>query len=110
MPDPSEQQLFRYGIHKALKSLQRGNKEKSQKKTILHINILIGMFRQLEHKPKNIWALMGATLVFKNDFKGIEYNSSQMQQYFDALKQADKYQELLERTHEFFNNEIQVFY
>lgn len=110
MPAPSKQQLFRYGIHKALKALQPNQKVKSSKKALLHINILVGMYRNLSQNQDFMLALMGSTLVFSQSFDDIEYNGDLAQSQFKSLEDPQFYQQLLNQTKDFWQNEIQVFY
>lgn len=110
MPNPSKQQLFRYGIHKALKAIQPSQKEKSLTKAVLHINILSGVARNLSANPDYILTLMGATLVFNEQFIGQEYNSDQTSQLYAKLENKAYFEQLLALTQTYWKNEIQIHF
>jgi hypothetical protein len=111
MPNPSEYQLFRYGIHKALKSLQPDRTEKNIKKGILHLSILNGMARNVSSNQALWFALMGATLVYQKAFNVNEYNGELTQKLFNKIKNsAQKHQQLKLAANDFWVNEIQVNY
>lgn len=111
MPSPDEYQLFRYGVHKALKSIQPDRISKNLKKGILHLTILNGMARKVEVNEMLWFALIGATLVYQKAFDSIEYNSDQTKKYFEILKTKPLKFEILKNTaKEFWSNEVQVNY
>lgn len=111
MPNPDEYQLFRYGVHKALKSIQPDRTTKNIKKGILHLTILNGIARNLKNNEKHWFALIGALLVYKKAFDSIEYNGEQTKKYFDILKnKPEKFQALKENAAVFWSNEVQVNY
>ncbi len=112
MPNPSRDQLFRYGIHKALKAIQPqlDSRDKSQRKAILHINILAGIARNLEKNPDLRLSLMGATLVFSEQFSSIEYNGDIAKSYFEKLQNDKFYSKLESLSQTYWANEIQIYY
>lgn len=112
MPNPSKDQLFRYGIHKALKAIQPqlDSREKIQRKAILHINILAGIARNLAQKPDLKLSLMGATLVFSEQFSSIEYNGDIAKSYFEKLENDKFYAKLESLSQTYWANEIQIYY
>ena len=79
MPSPSNYQLFRYGIHKALKAIQHGRGAvKSIKKGLLHAAIINGIVRNfLSGRSDLVWALIGARLVFENGVPAEGYHSKE---------------------------------
>ena len=111
MPNPDEYQLFRYGIHKALKSLQPDRDTKKINKGILHLTILNGIARNVKIHEKNWFALIGALLVYKRTIDSIEYNGDQAKNYFNILKnKPEKFEALKQNAEEFWGNEVQVNY
>lgn len=111
MPNPDEYQIFRYGIHKALKSLQPDRYAKKINKGILHLTILNGIARNVKIHEKNWFALIGALLVYKRTFDSIEYNGDQAKNYFNILKsKPEKFEALKQNAEEFWGNEVQVNY
>jgi hypothetical protein len=86
MPDPSPFQLFRYGVHKALKSLQPDRERKDSAKAILHAVILDGMARNFRGGRKDLrWALIGAMLVYDRKFNNLDYNSPAARDLFEYV-------------------------
>lgn len=110
MPNPSKQQLFRYGVHKALKALQPNQEKSSFKKAILHINILAGINRNLQSNPDFYLSLIGSTMVFTKQIDSIQYNGEVAQQLFERLDNEKFYLDCLARAKDFWRSEIQVFY
>lgn len=111
MPNPDEYQLFRYGVHKALKSIQPDRTNKNLKKGILHLTILNGIARKAKQNEKLWFSLIGATLVYQKAFDSIEYNGEQAKKYFDTLKsKPHKFEALKRMANEFWSNEVQVNY
>jgi len=63
MPDPGEFQAFRYGVHKALKSLQL-RVGKTRRKHRLHLSILSGIWRHRKEDARRELMIHGAECVF----------------------------------------------
>lgn len=92
MPQPSEYQLFRYGIHKALKSLQPDRKDKSMTKFLMHLNILQGIARHAKDNTESnvFFALIGAYLFAEGVYKQIEQNTDEAKRLFTKLTSSDE--------------------
>jgi hypothetical protein len=113
MPNPSDYQLFRYGIHKALKSLQPDRQKKNTKKGILHLSILNGIARNVfAGKNEKLWfALIGATLVYDKQYVEHQYNTDQTKALFDEiLCNENLYEQHKKLANAFWVNEIQTTY
>lgn len=111
MPNPSNYQLFRYGIHKALKSLQPDRDHKNMKKGILHLSILNGITRQATPNTAPIFSLIGAHLVYQKAFGSTDYNSALTDQYYNILvDKPHKFEALQNEALQFWKNEVQVNY
>lgn len=113
MPNPSDYQLFRYGIHKALKSLQPDRQKKNTKKGILHLSILNGIARNVfAGKNDKLWlALIGATLVYDKQYVEHQYNTEQTKTLFDEiLNNQNLYEQHKKLAKAFWVNEIQTTY
>ena len=63
MPDPGAFQAFRYGVHKALKSLQL-RVGKTRRKNRLHLSILGGIWRHRKEDARRELMIHGAECVF----------------------------------------------
>lgn len=86
MPDPSPQQLLRYGVHKALKAIQPDRRKKSPKKGLLHIAIINGIARNYFGGRKALApALIGAMLVFSGRMRSVDYNSDVNRDVFEEI-------------------------
>lgn len=112
MPLPSHEQLFRYGIHKALKATQPhlAPAERNQRKAILHMNILAGIARNSVDQPDLRWTLMGATLVFDGQFKGVVYSGETTREHLEKLQSPDYFAKLDALSRDMWQNEIQMYY
>lgn len=113
MSSPSSYQLFRYGIHKALKAIQHGRgAKKSVNKGLLHSAIINGMARNyFGGRSELIWALIGARLVFEGGIPGEGYNSEEVQMLFRRMdSEPPLFQGLSEEAAQFFGNEVQNWY
>lgn len=112
MPSPSNYQLFRYGIHKALKSIQPDRGNKNAKKGILHAAILNGIARNYFSGRKELcWSLIGAMLVYSRQIAGVEYNSSSNRSLFIEIEQNGALREhLIKEAQCFWMNEIQSLF
>lgn len=110
MPNPSKEQLFRYGIHKALKAIQPNRVKKSQRKGMTHINILAGIARNVNNQPNLQLSLMGATLVFEGQFSSIEYAGTLTEKYLKQLNDTKFYEKLNGLSQEYWGNEVQIYY
>lgn len=88
MPNSTDYQLFRYGIHKALKSLQPDRENKSFHKFLMHLNILQGIARHAFTKPESgyFYSLIGATLVAEGRYNEIEHNTEQAKKIFEKMQ------------------------
>lgn len=112
MPSPSNFQLFRYGIHKAIKSIQPDRDDKNAKKGILHAAILHGIARNyfLGHQ-KLCWAMIGAMLVYSGKIVGLEYNSAACRSVFVEIDQNRPLHEgLVDEARRYWGNEIQSLF
>jgi len=109
MPNPDDYQLFRYGVHKALKSLQPDRESKNINKGILHLTILNGIARNVKNNPKLWLSLIGATLVYEKAFSSIDYNGDQTIKFFDILNnRPDKFESMKKKAEDFWLSEVQV--
>lgn len=112
MPDPSPYQMFRYGIHKAIKAIQREKKNKSLVKGILHMHILQGMVRHAASTQDNmLWlSMIGATHVFNRRFNSIEYNTETTRKLFEEVQDfsGEKFLKLKAEAMQAWENEIQT--
>lgn len=113
MTDPHDYQLFRYGIHKALKAIQPGRgANKSITKFLLHTAILNGIARNSRAGQERLsWALIGAMLVLIDQIPDVPYHSHETQSMFNALKtEPTKRSRAAEAALEIFFNEVQVLF
>ena len=114
MPLPSDYQLFIYGIHKAVKSIQPFKENKNFNKGLLHISIINGIARNyfIAKKMNLIWSLIGAMLIFKKVISPHDYNSEFNLNIFKKLLADKKEFKLIKSdTENFWSNEIQnLFY
>lgn len=113
MSSPSTYQLFRYGIHKALKAIQHGRgAKKSINKGLLHSAIINGMARNyFGGRSELVWALIGARLVFEDGVPGEGYHSDEVKGLFHRIE-ADRqlFEELAGESVRFFGNEVQNWF
>lgn len=88
MPNSTDYQLFRYGIHKALKTLQPDRANKNFQKFLMHLNILQGIARHAFDKPDSgyFYSLIGATLVAEGRYKEIEHNTDEAKRIFENMQ------------------------
>lgn len=112
MPMPSNFQLFTYGIHKAIKSLQPHIPNKTIKhlnRGLIHISIINGISRNyLAGNHKLIWSLIGAMLVFKKVIEPINYMSEVNLGIFEEIeKDKVNFELLISDARIFWSNEIQ---
>lgn len=109
---PNDYQLFRYGIHKALKSVQPDRKQKSPQKALLHIAILNGIARNyFNGKAELLWSMIGATIVYSGTYQSIEYNSNDTRDLFERLKSDQElFDESKVRSELMWKNEIQSMF
>jgi hypothetical protein len=113
MSSPSQYQLFRYGIHKALKAIQHGRGEKkSVQKGLLHSAIINGMARNfLSGRQDLVWALIGARLVFDGGVPSEGYHSDEVKAIHSKIESdAALFQQLSEEASRFFGNEVQNWF
>ena len=113
MSSPSAYQLFRYGIHKALKAIQHGRgANKSINKGLLHAAIINGMARNyFSGRAELVWALIGARLVFEGGVPGDGYHSEEVQSLFRRIESEQPlFQELSGDAARFFSNEVQNWF
>ncbi len=110
MPCPNDYQLFVYGIHKALKSIQPFKENKNLNKGLLHISILNGIARNYS-TGKNvslIWSMIGAMLIFKKLIPPNDYNSEFNSNIFKKILVDERELKLIKSDAEnFWSNEIQ---
>ena len=112
MPMPSNFQLFSYGIHKAIKSIQPYIPNKTTKhlnKGLIHISIINGISRNyLSGNHKLIWSLIGAMLVYKKVIEPTNYMSDVNLGIFKEIEN-DKvnFDLLVSDAKNFWLNEIQ---
>jgi len=112
MPMPNNFQLFSYGIHKAIKSIQPFIVNKTIKhlnKGLMHISIINGILRNyLAGNHQLIWSLIGAMLVFKKIIQPINYMSKVNLGIFQEIEN-DKvnFDLLVSDARIFWSNEIQ---
>ncbi|HJS62556.1 MAG TPA: hypothetical protein VJ800_12460 [Pseudolabrys sp.] len=114
MPKPSEHQMFRYGIHKALKCVQPNRKNKILGKGIIHTTILVNIARHWRSTHDNllIWALIGSMLLFEGKLQPIvdDYAGSNSKRLFDDIKNDQaKFQSLASEADRYWRNEIQSY-
>jgi hypothetical protein len=111
---PSEYQLFRYGIHKALKANQydRPSEKRDPRKGLLHTAILNGIARNYcNGRLELVWALIGAMLVQKRTIPPTGYHNEKTQDIFIDMKQNKKqFQSAKSDAEKFFSNEIQSLF
>ncbi len=113
MPSPSQYQLFRYGIHKALKAIQHGRgPNKSIQKGLLHSSIINGIARNFASgRQELIWALMGARLVFDGGIPAGGYHSEEVIAIFNKIQSnTTSRQQLSSEASRFFGNEVQNWF
>jgi hypothetical protein len=113
MSAPSHYQLFRYGIHKALKAIQHGRgAKKSINKGLLHAAIINGMARNyFGGRSELVWALIGARLVFEGGVPGEGYHSEEVRSLFRRIEsEPSLIQELSIAATQFFGNEVQNWF
>jgi hypothetical protein len=91
MPDPSEFQAFRYGVHKALKMLQAGAAKKIPEKAWLHLNILKGIWRHRREDARRALMILGAECVLSGEHPRLaeNYAGDYARQLLAAVKGAD---------------------
>ncbi len=108
MSDPSTFQLFRYGVHKALKSLQPDRERKDSAKAILHAVILDGIARNFRAGDKKLaWALIGGMLVYDRKLNDIDYNASATRDMFDYIGADEaRMRDFTERADKFWRHEV----
>lgn len=108
MPSPSNYQLFRYGIHKGIKSIQPDRDDKNVKKGIIHAAILNGIARNyFSGKHELCWAMIGAMLVYRGQIKGVEYNAKANRSIFREIEQnRTLHNHLSNESQRFWGNEI----
>ncbi len=87
MPHSSDYQMFRYGIHKGLKSLQPDRSNKSIPKFLMHLNILQGIARNARLNPETniFYAVIGAYLFAEGVYKAIEHHTDEAKRLFEKL-------------------------
>jgi hypothetical protein len=113
MLSPSQYQLFRYGIHKALKAIQHGRgPNKSVQKGLLHSSIINGIARNfLSGRQDLVWALIGARLVFDGGLPSEGYHSDEVKAIYSKIEgDAALFQQLSEEASRFFGNEVQNWF
>lgn len=113
MSSPSHYQLFRYGIHKALKAIQHGRGEKkSVQKGLLHSAIINGMARNfVSGRQDLVWALIGARLVFDGGVPSEGYHSDEVKSIYSKIEgDTDLFQQLSDEASRFFGNEVQNWF
>jgi hypothetical protein len=113
MSSPSQYQLFRYGIHKALKAIQHGRgAKKSVQKGLLHSAIINGMARNfVSGRQDLVWALIGARLVFDGGVPSKGYHSEEVKAIYSQIESdAALFQQLSEEAGRFFGNEVQNWF
>jgi hypothetical protein len=113
MSSPSQYQLFRYGIHKALKAVQHGRRaKKSVQKGLLHSAIINGMARNfVSGRQDLVWALIGARLVFDGGLPSEGYHSDEVKAIYSKIEgDAALFQQLSEEASRFFVNEVQNWF
>ena len=111
MSCPSTFQLFRYGIHKALKAIQYVSEEKkSIDKFLIHTSILKGIARNYFSGRRDlIWCLLGAFLVVKEKVPIEEYASGEVALYYDELcRDQNLFGALSKGAEQFFESDIQI--
>lgn len=109
MSASSNYQLFRYGIHKALKSLQEGSAKKNAGKAVLHSTILCALARNYFLGNKSLaWSLIGATLIYTGRLRGVEYESGVTREFFASVAvNPEKLQVLVAEAESFWCSEVQ---
>jgi len=109
MPNPSNYQLFCYGIHKALKAIQPGRKPKIVEKGFVHMAILNGIARNYFAGKSNLfWPLLGAFLIFSGMLRDVEYRSQETRQIFDDFDAAPQKDKITSDVQYMWRNEIQT--
>ena len=114
MPAPSAFQMFRYGVHKALKAIQPDRRDKSMAKGLIHAAILAGIARhwRAAGEERLVLGLIGAMLVLRGTLREIlgDYAGSPTRAAFDRLQSDSGLRAILMREAEaFWHNEIQFF-
>jgi hypothetical protein len=110
MPSPSSYQLFRYGIHKAIKSIQHGRgSSKSIRKGLLHAAIINGIVRNyFMGRSDLIWALIGARSVFEDGAPAEGYHSEETKSKFILIESDPHiFNETSRMAKKYFSNEVQ---
>lgn len=113
MPQSTDYQLFRYGIHKALKSLQPDRTNKSIPKFLMHLTILQGIARNALANPETglFYSLIGATLVAEGRYKQIEHNTDEAKRLFEKLQaKSEVLKSNREYSEEYWRNPVQSAY
>jgi hypothetical protein len=113
MFSPSKYQLFRYGIHKALKAIQHGRgRQKSIQKGLLHSAIINGIARNfVSGRHDLVWALIGARLVFDGGLPSESYHSDEVKAIYSKIECNEiLFRQLSAETRRFFGNEVQNWY
>ncbi|WP_148042290.1 tetratricopeptide repeat protein [Pseudomethylobacillus aquaticus] len=113
MPDPDDYQYFRYGVHKALKSLQPDRDNKNIKKGILHLSILQGIARHARASDKQaLWlALIGASFVYRKHLIVDSYHSDQTRALFaEIMESAATFEACKAKAAKFWHNDIETSY
>jgi hypothetical protein len=108
MPDPSNFQLFRYGIHKAIKAIQPDRANKNMVKAMFHATILAAIARRHQQgEARLVWALISSMLVCLGQLKGVDYNSPDNRDFFEALELDQvKFEALSRDAGTFWGHEI----
>ncbi len=113
MPDPSRFQAFRYGMHKAFKSLQPDRRDKDYSKGLLHAVILAGIARhwRANRDVRLGLALAGAARVFTGSARHLmhDYAGQQSKQLFNSIEADYNLDALLKRVDASWGTEIQFF-
>jgi hypothetical protein len=91
MPDPHDFQSFRYGVHKALKMLQRGVHRKSNVKAAMHHSILCGIWKNRAQDRRRDLMIIGAESVFSGKHVELfdDYAGAASLRVFNAVKHID---------------------
>jgi hypothetical protein len=113
MSAPSDYQLFRYGIHKALKSIQHGRgAKKSVQKGLLHTAVINGIARNYSAgRNELIWALIGARLVYDGGVPVAGYHSDEVMGLHERLKHSPStFKSVSYEAQQFFSNEVQNWF
>lgn len=92
MPDPSEEQAFTFGFHRALKVLQTNQPNRSLGRALIHWTIINKVYDAYLRDPdrRRLFALAGAwhALTHSDIPDDIEYKSEVVQQYFTVWEKS----------------------